>query len=179
MASIKQLSSKITYQNRWMTVHEDAVEFPDGMQGIYGYVHKPDFALIIPVLDEQLCLVEQYRYPIKARSLEFPQGTWDSQPDIAPEKLAIAELQEETGYTAGKMLHIGHQYIGPGMTSQGGNIFLATALTAGQTNYDPEEQDLKQHLVNIIDFEKMIVNGEIRDTQTIAAWALVKLKGLI
>ena len=179
MTRIKQTSSKVSYQNRWMTVYEDQVEFPNGMRGIYGYVDKPDFAIIIPVIEKQVCLVEQYRYPIQQRSLEFPQGTWEEQPDIAPEKLAIAELKEETGYTAGSMLHIGYQFIGPGMTSQGGNVFLATDLRSGQTHYDLEEQDLQQYLVGIAEFESMILDGRIKDTQTIAAWALAKLKKLI
>lgn len=162
-----------------MTLYEDQIEFSDGMQGVYGFVHKPDFAIIIPVIDDKVCLVEQYRYPIKERSLEFPQGTWESQPDIEPEKLAIAELQEETGYTAKNMIHIGHQYIGPGMTSQGGNIFLATELSPGEPSYDAEEQDLQHRLVDIGSFENMIIEGTIRDTQTIAAWGLAKLKKLV
>jgi hypothetical protein len=32
-----------------MQLREDMIQRPDGSQGIYSYVDKPDFALIIPV----------------------------------------------------------------------------------------------------------------------------------
>jgi hypothetical protein len=58
-----------------MQLREDVIQRPDGSQGIYSYVEKPDFALIIPVERDGFHLVEQYRYPVSHRSWEFPQGT--------------------------------------------------------------------------------------------------------
>ena len=43
---IETLSSRVVYQNRWMTVREDAIRRQDGSQGIYGIVEKADFAAI-------------------------------------------------------------------------------------------------------------------------------------
>lgn len=45
---IKQLSTKTVYENKWMKVREDNVEFSNGSRGIYGVVEKPDFAMVIP-----------------------------------------------------------------------------------------------------------------------------------
>jgi hypothetical protein len=39
---------RMAYSNSWMTVWEDQVVFPEGSEGIYGLVHKPDFALVVP-----------------------------------------------------------------------------------------------------------------------------------
>jgi ADP-ribose pyrophosphatase len=72
---MKTTGSRVVYQNRWMRVREDAIERDDGSAGIYGVIEKPDFALIIPIENDSLYLVEQYRYPVAARFLEFPQGT--------------------------------------------------------------------------------------------------------
>ncbi|MEV7801896.1 hypothetical protein AB0O28_02980 [Microbispora sp. NPDC088329] len=71
---IRQVSSRIVYSNPWMTVREDAVEHPDGSPGLYGYVVRPDFVLIVPEEDDGFHIVEEYRYPIGRRSWSFPQG---------------------------------------------------------------------------------------------------------
>jgi 8-oxo-dGDP phosphatase len=47
--TIQRVSSRIVYHNQWMQLREDVIQRPDGSQGIYSYVEKPDFALIIPV----------------------------------------------------------------------------------------------------------------------------------
>ncbi|MEP2761240.1 MAG: hypothetical protein ABJP66_19460 [Hyphomicrobiales bacterium] len=45
-----------------MQVHEDAVRFPDGSEGIYGIVEKPDFALFVPRMTKLGYLFESYGY---------------------------------------------------------------------------------------------------------------------
>ena len=40
MSDIKQLDSKVVYQNKWMTVREDKILRPSGAEGIYGVVDK-------------------------------------------------------------------------------------------------------------------------------------------
>ncbi len=96
--SIKTLSSRVVYQNRWMTVREDAIERADGSPGIYSVVEKPQAALIIPIEDDHLYLIEQFRYPVGKRYLEFPAGAWELNPKADPLELARGELMEETGY---------------------------------------------------------------------------------
>jgi len=62
------------YRNAWMTVREDTVRRQDGTTGIYGVVDKPDFALVLPRHERGFWLVEQYRYPVRRRSWEFPRA---------------------------------------------------------------------------------------------------------
>jgi ADP-ribose pyrophosphatase len=75
MAGIKTKASRIVYENRWMRVREDAVERQDGAPGIYGVVEKADFAVIVPLDNGFIHLVEQYRYLVKGRYWELPQGS--------------------------------------------------------------------------------------------------------
>ena len=101
MNKINRLTRRVAYKNRWMKVHEDTVQFPDGTEGIYGVVDKEDFVLIIPRHnDGRFQLVQQFRYPVGARFWEFPQGSWETQPGSDPVKVALGELEEETGYKA-------------------------------------------------------------------------------
>lgn len=172
---MKTISSRIVYENRWMRVREDAITRADGTAGIYGVIEKPDFALIIPIHGEHLYLVEQLRYPVGARFLEFPQGTWEQNPAADPSELARGELQEETGLSAKRMDYLGHLFIAYGMSNQGFHIFRATDLTQGETRLEPEEQDLTVKRVSIADFEAYVRTGVIKDAGTISAWMLHKM----
>ena len=69
-------SSRVVYENAWMTVTEDAITQSDGRPGIYGVVHKSDFAIVLPRTADGFFLVEQFRYPVGRREWEFPQGTF-------------------------------------------------------------------------------------------------------
>ncbi|WP_287023630.1 NUDIX hydrolase [Vibrio sp.] len=179
MNEIKTLHSEVVYQNKWMTVREDQIERPSGAKGIYGVVEKPDFVVILPIQNDEVYLVEQYRYAVKQRLLEFPQGAWESNPDADPVVLAAGELKEETGLVAGNMVYVGFQYLAYGYSNQGYHIYLATDLTQTERNLDPEEEGLVAKKIPITEFEQKIISGEIKDASTVNAYGLAKLKGLI
>src|SRR5215467_7163905 len=98
--TIRTTGTRVVYSNRWMKVREDQIERADGSRGIYGVIEKPDFALIIPIDNGEVYLVEQYRLPVAGRFLEFPQGSWEQKPNADPLDIARGELQEETGLRA-------------------------------------------------------------------------------
>jgi hypothetical protein len=100
---MKQITSRVVYENAWMSVREDQVELPDGTPGSYGVVDKPDFALVIPRDAAGFWMVEQFRYPVGRRAWEFPQGSWGPGGQGSPAELASAELREETGLSAATM----------------------------------------------------------------------------
>ncbi|TVO33407.1 NUDIX hydrolase [Vibrio algivorus] len=179
MNEIKMLHSEVVYQNKWMTVREDQIERSSGAKGIYGVVEKPDFVVILPVDGDDVHLVEQYRYAVGERLLEFPQGAWESHPDADPVLLAAGELKEETGLVAGHMVYVGFQYLAYGYSNQGYHIYLATDLTQAERNLDPEEEGLIAKKMPIAEFEQRIISGEIKDASTVNAYGLAKLKGLI
>lgn len=86
--TIEQLSTRVVYETPYMRLRDDKVKGPDGSEGIYSYVEKPDFALIIAVEDGGFHLIQQYRYPVRSRSWEFPQGTFPDMATGPPEQLA-------------------------------------------------------------------------------------------
>lgn len=178
---IRAIDSRIVYENRWMRVREDAIERPDGSQGIYGVVEKPDFVAIAAV-DRALGLihlVEQYRYPVAGRYWELPQGSWETRPDVPPEEVARAELSEETGIVARKMTRVGDLFLAYGYSSQRYHVFLAEELEQGATSLEAEEADLVSRAFPLADVDAMIANGIIRDATTVAALGLIRLKGLL
>jgi ADP-ribose pyrophosphatase len=172
------MDSVIVYENRWMRVREDRIARPDGSPGLYGVVEKSDFAVIAAIEDGRVCLVEQYRYPARARYWELPQGSWEGR-SIDPLDLAAAELREETGLMAGSMLGVGRLFAAYGYSTQCCEVFLATNLVQGRPERESEEAGMIARSFGIPEFERMIVEGAIRDAATVAAFGLLRLKKLI
>jgi 8-oxo-dGTP pyrophosphatase MutT (NUDIX family) len=155
-----------------MTVREDTTLRPDGTTGLYGVVHKPDFAVVLPYADGGFHLVEQYRYPVKGRYWEFPQGSWEDRPDIDPLELARAELAEETGLTAAVTTRIGHLFAAYGYSDQGFHVVLATGLTQGEPDPEPEEAGLRSRWFPTEEVWRLVAEGRFKDAPSLAALAL-------
>lgn len=172
--TIATLSSREVYRNQWMRVREDEILRSNGKKGIYGVVEKEDAAIILPIDQGKVWLVEQFRYTIEERALELPQGGWEMG-DIDPEELARGELKEELGLHAASMTYLGTLWIAYGFAKQRQHVFLATGLTATETEPDPEEHDLVMKTASIAEFEQMMLDGTIRDSCTLAAWGLYLL----
>jgi ADP-ribose pyrophosphatase len=174
LPSIRTLSTREVYRNRWMRLREDEILRSNGQKGIYSVAEKNDAAIILPIDDGRVWLVEQYRYTIQQRALELPQGSWE-QVSAGPEDLARGELREETGLHAEQMTQLGMLWIAYGFTRQRQHVFLASGLSQKETDRDAEEHDLVVHSVTINDFERMMGDGTIADASTVAAWGLYLL----
>jgi len=172
---MEQVSSREVYRNAWMSVREDVVRRGDGSVGLYGVVDKTDFAVIIPRDERGLWLVEQYRYPVRRRAWEFPQGSWTAPATGSAAALAAAELREETGLRADQLRHLGHLHGGYGFSSQGFDVFVATGLTAGPPEREPTESDMVTRQVTAAEFTRMVAAGAVIDSATLAAYGLLRL----
>ena len=77
---------------------------------------------VLAVTDaKELVLVEQYRVPVRERTLELPAGIYGDEESAhgeTPEQCALRELEEETGFRgkAAKVLLTGP--VAPGLTSE-------------------------------------------------------------
>jgi 8-oxo-dGTP pyrophosphatase MutT (NUDIX family) len=176
--SIATLSSREVYRNHWMRVREDEVLRANGEKGIYGVVEKHDAAIMLPIENGPECdriwLVEQFRYTIQERALELPQGGWEREVED-PEELARGELREEIGMDAARMTLLGTLWIAYGFLRQRQFVYLATGLTPAEGARDAEEHDLSARSVPLAEFERMMLDGAIRDNCTLAAWGLYQL----
>jgi ADP-ribose diphosphatase len=89
-------------------------------------------AIIVAVTEEQkLLLVEQFRIPVHARTIELPAGIIGDDPgsrDEAHAEAARRELIEETGFEAGLIEALTHGPSSSGLTSETVTLFLATQL---------------------------------------------------
>jgi len=173
--TIRQLSSRVVYRNRWMTVREDEIERNNGTRGIYGVVEKYDSAIVLAMEDQHIYLLEQFRYPLGVNSLEFPQGSLERN-GIDPSEIARDELQAETGLVAQKMECLGEIYIACGYANQKTYAFAATGLGNAERKPDHEEHDLSVRKVTLAEMNALIAANQIKDAQTLAAWALYQAR---
>jgi 8-oxo-dGTP pyrophosphatase MutT (NUDIX family) len=169
--SITTLGSREVYRNQWLRLREDRILRSNGKEGIYSVVEKDDCAIILPIEDGRVWLVEQFRYTIQERALELPQGGWEME-NVDPEALARGELKEETGLHAAEMTYLGFLWIAYGFSRQKQHVFLATGLTMKERDLDDEEHDLVVQSRTLEEFEEMMLDGTIRDASTVAAWGL-------
>ena len=170
---IRTLSSSVVYSDNWTRLRRDEIERSDGSKGTYAVVQRDNFALVIPAENGGFHLVEEYRHPLGRRGWSFPQGSFPKGRDGTPEELARAELAQETGLRAGRLARLGTLAVAHGMSDQYGEHWLATELTQGEPDLEPEELGLRCGWVTRAEFEAMVRDGRIVDTSTLAAYALL------
>ena len=170
---IRTLSSSVVYSDNWTRLRRDEIERSDGSKGTYAVVQRDNFALVIPAENGGFHLVEEYRHPLGRRGWSFPQGSFPKGQDGSPEELARAELAQETGLRAGRLSRLGTLAVAHGMSDQYGEHWLATELTQGEPDLEPEELGLRCAWVTRAEFEAMIGDARVVDTSTLAAYALL------
>ena len=164
---MRVVSTRVVYENRWMRVHEDR----DEGTGLYAWIEKPPSALIVPIEDGQVWLIEQFRHPVGRRFWEFPQGAWEGV-DSSPEELARGELAEETGLRADRMELLGRLHFAYGLTDQAVDIWRATGLEPGPQALEETEVGLVVARFSVTEVDRMVRENEIRDAASVAAWHL-------
>jgi 8-oxo-dGTP pyrophosphatase MutT (NUDIX family) len=182
LGPVRTTGSREVYRNPWIRVREDTVERADGSTGVYSVVEKPHFAVVLAAERDGFWLVEQFRHPVGRRAWEFPQGTWSAEAlasggDGTPEDLARAELAEETGLRAGRLEHLGHLDLAPGLSTQEFDVWLATGLTSGPTAREATEADMVAAFVTEAELRAMVADGRFTDGPSLAAYALYLLAG--
>ena len=86
-------------------------------------------AVILAELEGSAILVEQYRVPLGRTCLELPAGLiGDDSEGETVEVAAARELEEETGYRAGRIEVVGDFFSSPGMISEGFTLVRAHDL---------------------------------------------------
>lgn len=180
----RALTTRLAYENPWMRVREDLVRWPGGHEAIYGVIEKPDFAVIMPRDGNRdgnrdgeggWWMVEQYRYTIGRRVLEFPQGSWSAGHAGDTLALAEAELREETGLTATSMRKIGRMQEAYGFVDQACDVYLATGLASGDPDREATELHMEHRFVTDDELAALIRSGQVVDAVTIAALTLHRL----
>ena len=169
------LSTRLCYENPWISIAESQVLHPGGQPGIYGTVHYKKIAVGVLPLDEMgnTWLVGQYRFTLNRYSWEIPEG--GGEPGEQPVQAARRELQEETGLSAAHFTPLlQNLHLSNSVTDEVGFSFLARGLSVGASAPEACEQ-LQVRKLPFLDVCAMVERGEITDLLSVATIFKVRL----
>ena len=130
----KTISSEVLVDGVLIRARRDAVTLPDGRESIREWIDHPGAAAVVPIFDDRsTLLVRQFRYPPRREFLEVPAGKIDIVGE-SPEDVALRELEEETGWKAGRLVPVGSLYPCIGYSNEIIHFFLGFDLSQGTRN---------------------------------------------
>lgn len=139
-------------------------------EGDFYIIDAPEWVNVIPITEEEeVVLVEQFRYGIRQPTLEIPGGLVD--PGETPHKAIERELVEETGYKSESWTSLGKVSANPAIMSNYTHLYLAEDCRFSgiqETENDVHER-IKVHTLPVEEFLALAENGTIHHTIVIAA----------
>lgn len=133
----------------------------------YDVVRHPGAAAVVALFpDGAVCLLHQFRYPVGRSIQEIPAGTLREGESF--EACALRELEEETGWRAGRWSELARFWTTPGFCDEEMRCFLAEGLEPGEIAHDDDEH-LEVERVPLAEALERIRAGEIADAKTIVA----------
>lgn len=162
------ISSTPVYDGALLHVRRDEVSLPGGKESVREWIDHPGASAVVPFFsDGSTMLVRQYRYPARKVFWEVPAGKIDIEGE-SPEGVARRELEEEIGWRARRMEHMGSYYPCIGYSNEIIHIYLAFDLEEGQQELADGEllQPVKMAFGEAL---SMVYGGQIDDMKTISA----------
>ena len=129
-------------------------------------VVHPGAVTVLPLLaDGSVVMIYNFRHAVEEELLELPAGTLES--GEAAAACAARELEEETGYAAGRIEPLCEFFTTSGITNERMLVFVATELTKTSQKLQGDEQ-IRVEIMDPARLQDMLVGGRIRDGKTIA-----------
>jgi ADP-ribose pyrophosphatase len=159
---LKQTEILKTYPFRIdeLTVHD---QIRDTGPHTFHRIRCPDWVNILPITsDGKAILIRQCRVGSMSDVLETPGGVID-EADKDPTITAQRELEEETGYTSGRLLFLGKINPNPAIMSNNLHMFLAmNCQPVRNRKHFPDEHELiKVETVPLQDLDMLVRTGAI------------------
>ena len=166
MEPVKRLKRELRAKGTVIDLYKDTVEV-NGNIAEWDYIHHDGAAAVVAVDDDgKLLMVRQYRNALDRFTLELPAGKLDD-PKEPTLECAKRELEEETGYRAGKLEYLLTVNTTVAFCNEKIDLYLATDLTKTEQHLDPDEE-INVERWDIDDLKQMIYEGKMTDSKTIA-----------
>ena len=160
------LSRRSIHDGRVVKLWLERVLLPNGRQTDLEVIEHPGASTVLPFINaDEVVLIRQHRHCAGGSILEVPAGTL--QPGESPEACALREIEEETGYRAGRLEPLGWIWTTPGFTTEKIFLFAGHDLTPGRASLDPDEV-ISPERMTFRDAIERAARGDINDAKTIA-----------
>lgn len=165
----KRLRERSTKDFTIFTTHTlDVADPRDGQAFVRTVIEAPDWCNVLAVTpDDEVVLVRQFRFGTWSTHLEIPGGMLDA--GEAPADAAARELEEETGYRAGALQHLGSCHPNPALFSNQLHSYLALDCRRIHDGHPDASEDLRVELHPRATLPRLVREGAITHALVLAA----------
>ncbi|MAO66715.1 MAG: NUDIX domain-containing protein [Balneola sp.] len=136
----------------------------------FSIIDAPEWMNVIPLTPEnEVVLVEQYRYGIEKPTLELPGGMVD--PGETHDQTARRELLEETGFTGDDWHYLGKVSSNPAFLTNFTHLHVVKNCHKVQEQELDGNERINVHVLPLDEFLEMVHNGAVHHSLVVAAVA--------
>lgn len=172
----KTIKSETLYEGKIIHLQLDDVELPNGKTSKRELIKHPGAVAVIALKDDgKIIMVEQYRKALERSIVEIPAGKLE--PGEEPEKTALRELEEETGYGAKSIKPLISFYTSPGFADELVHVFLVEDLYVLEDASEQDEDEFVELVeVTLEEAQQLLDNQRVYDAKTAYAIQYLQLK---
>ena len=175
MENYERLGRELIHKGAIIDYYQDTIRVSNGNVVKWDLIDHKGAAAVVAVQDDgRLLMVRQYRNALDRETLEIPAGGLNSV-DEPTDVAAARELEEETGYVAGKLELLLTLRTTVAFCNEKIDIYLATDLKPGKQHLD-EDEFLNAESYDLEELVQMIYDCKIQDGKTVSAILAYKEK---
>ncbi|MDI9243114.1 NUDIX hydrolase [Fusibacillus kribbianus] len=175
MEDIRRIRRELVYKGKILNFYEDYMALPNGNTAVWDFIEHKGAAAVVPVTsDGKILMVRQYRNALERYTLEIPAGAVNYLGE-PKEECAARELEEETGYRAGKLEWLMNVNTTVAFCNELIGIYVAQDLIPTSQHLDEDEfLNVEKH--DLDELLAMVYDGRITDGKTAAALLAYRVK---
>ena len=168
MDKYERIGRELVYKGVIIDYYQDTIKIPNGNIAKWDFIkHKGAAAVVAVKEDGKLLMVRQYRNALDRETLEIPAGGLNDV-DEPTELAAARELEEETGYTAGKLELLLSLRTTVAFCYEKIDVYVASDLKRSKQHLE-EDEYLDVVSCDVDELIQMIYDCRIQDGKTVSA----------
>jgi ADP-ribose pyrophosphatase len=160
----KWIDQQEIHRGRIFSLWGGQVELDNGEVAVREYIRHAGGVAIVPVIDDQVILIKQFRIAIERELIELPAGRLESSED--PLACAARELEEEIGYRAKQLIPLASYFASVGYSNERMYLFLALELEKTEKRLEADER-IREMMLPLEVVKEKLANQEFEDSKTI------------
>jgi len=145
----------------------------DGREHVFCVQASRDWATVVPVTaDGRVVLVRQFRPGTGEVTWEFPGGVVESGEE--PLSAVRRELEEESGFTAGELVHVASFRPNPALIRNSMHVYLARGCQPSGSRHFDDAEDLDTWSATVEEVDRMIEDGSMDHALMVASWLFTR-----
>jgi ADP-ribose pyrophosphatase len=160
----KWITKKEIHKGKIFSLWGGKAALDNGQTVVREYVRHSGGVAIVPVVDNNVIFIRQFRISIERELIELPAGRLER--DEEPAACARRELEEEIGYRAKELIPLASYFSSVGFTDERMHIYLA--LDPEKTTLQLEADERIQEVIMPVEMLKeKLAAREFEDAKTI------------